>query len=350
MKVKECEKLVAKSVVKANYRNPEACKKELNKVLKTYNGLAPELDQHVFDNGDTRTMLCLKGTIPITYKANSYNIPVSFWLPIDYPKGAPLGYVQPTADMSLKASPNVDNNGRIRLPYLEEWTCPDSNLGELVQLCTLVFGKSPPVFAKTKNGSSSEIIESVVEIREAPVVKASLVTALSEKLRPRFEETYQRTSAECESLFFTHKDLLDGQERLNEALADLEAKTRALAGPMESLRVHQRDLKAQQELLSDLSQSTVDPESVFEAASPGHAQLVNAYATDAAIDDTLYALGNGLQHGQIEFQDYLKKVRQLSRKQFQQRFILAGGHGLAPLRSASESRLQRSWSAVSNPH
>lgn len=38
-----------------------------------------------------------------------------------YPYNAPICYVKPTADMSIKASMCVDHNGKIYLPYLHEW-------------------------------------------------------------------------------------------------------------------------------------------------------------------------------------------------------------------------------------
>ena len=43
-----------------------------------------------------------------------------------HPNNAPMCYVRPTADMSIKVSMFVDHNGKIYLPYLHDWV-PVSN-------------------------------------------------------------------------------------------------------------------------------------------------------------------------------------------------------------------------------
>lgn len=63
----------------------------------------------------------LSGTIPVRYKGTLYNIPICIWLIDTHPKNAPICYVKPTPDMSIKVSMFVDDNGKIYLPYLHEW-------------------------------------------------------------------------------------------------------------------------------------------------------------------------------------------------------------------------------------
>lgn len=63
----------------------------------------------------------LSGTIPVRYRGSIYNIPICIWLIDTHPKNAPICYVKPTLDMSIKVSMFVDNNGKIYLPYLHEW-------------------------------------------------------------------------------------------------------------------------------------------------------------------------------------------------------------------------------------
>lgn len=45
-------------------------------------------------------------------------------------------------------------------------------------------------------------------------------------------------------------------------------------------------------------------------------RLLNAYADEAAIEDAIYYLGEGLRGGVIDLDTFLKHVRTLSRKQF----------------------------------
>lgn len=63
----------------------------------------------------------LGGTIPVHYLRAQYNIPICIWLIDTHPMNAPICYVKPTADMCIKVSMFVDDNGKIYLPYLSEW-------------------------------------------------------------------------------------------------------------------------------------------------------------------------------------------------------------------------------------
>ena len=51
-------------------------------------------------------------------------------------------------------------------------------------------------------------------------------------------------------------------------------------------------------------------------------RLLNTYADEAATEDAIYYLGEGLRRGVIELDVFLKNVRSLSRKQFMQRALM----------------------------
>ncbi|VDM45976.1 unnamed protein product [Toxocara canis] len=61
---------------------------------------------------------------------------------------------------------------------------------------------------------------------------------------------------------------------------------------------------------------SVDIDSLIDACTPLHKQLLRCYVHDCAIDDTIYFLGQALKQGRMTLPNYLKEVRQLSRKQF----------------------------------
>uniref|UniRef100_A0A914RNH3 SB domain-containing protein n=3 Tax=Ascarididae TaxID=6250 RepID=A0A914RNH3_PAREQ len=61
---------------------------------------------------------------------------------------------------------------------------------------------------------------------------------------------------------------------------------------------------------------SVDIDSLIDACTPLHKQLLRCYVYDCAIDDTIYFLGQALKQGKMTLPNYLKEVRQLSRKQF----------------------------------
>ena len=59
--------------------------------------------------------------------------------------------VKPTEDMQIKDSIHVDPDGKVRLPYLTEWShLLHHNLDTLIQKCAAIFSRQPPVFEKPK--------------------------------------------------------------------------------------------------------------------------------------------------------------------------------------------------------
>jgi ESCRT-I complex subunit TSG101 len=55
--------------------------------------------------------------------------------------------------------------------------------------------------------------------------------------------------------------------------------------------------------------SSLLPDSVVFIPPGPHSQLVDAYALDSSIDDSIYYLGEALRIGVMDCEVYLKKVR-----------------------------------------
>lgn len=51
-------------------------------------------------------------------------------------------------------------------------------------------------------------------------------------------------------------------------------------------------------------------------------RLLNAYAEEAAIEDSIYYIGEAFRNGVLDLDVFLKHVRQLSRKQFMLRALM----------------------------
>ncbi len=361
MRNKAFEKLISKGLSKARYRHPEVCRRDLVSVLHSFRGLAPDFDRFVFDDGDEKNLVNVNGTIPVTYRGNTYNIPVCFWLTPEYPESAPIAFVRPTPDMQVKASAGVVSlSGQITLPYVEEWRPPEANLLELVQLCVVVFGQTPPVFSKGKSSaiaqpsvialprshpsttslpSSSRSTEQVAVLhRQASLqdqshedhfvmsekhLRASLLTAAEEKVRSRLGEEFMKTRAEMESLQATNRELQDGQEKLSEMMTQLQDASSELDSYSAKLMQAEVELSAELQTLLGLSQVDLTKVDEFVEISGGSCrQAVESHAQDTAIEDCLYWLGRALHQDAIECEVYLKKVRNLSRVQFFHRSIL----------------------------
>lgn len=52
---------------------------------------------------------------------NVYNIPVQLWLLDSHPYDPPMVYVRPTSTMNIRAGRYVDMNGKVDMPFLQQW-------------------------------------------------------------------------------------------------------------------------------------------------------------------------------------------------------------------------------------
>ncbi|KAL3868865.1 hypothetical protein ACJMK2_041622 [Sinanodonta woodiana] len=132
----------------SQYKFPDVAERDIVAVFNAFTDLRPKLADYVFNNGTTRTLLQLDGTIPVTYRGSTYNIPIAIWLMDTHPYNPPLVYVKPTSSMQIKSGPNVDSNGKVYITYLSEWIYPNSYLLELIQILAILFGEEPPVYSR----------------------------------------------------------------------------------------------------------------------------------------------------------------------------------------------------------
>lgn len=82
-------------------------------------------DRHLktiaYNDGHTQLLLCVHGTVPITYRSIPYYIPVAFWIPSEYPRSPPMPYVKPTSNMLVREGKHVDKSGLCYHPYRSSW-------------------------------------------------------------------------------------------------------------------------------------------------------------------------------------------------------------------------------------
>jgi len=139
------------SSVQPSYRHPDLTKRDVMALFRYYKGLTPKGEKFIFNDGRERELLHLIGTIPVPYKHQTYNIPISLTLLDTHPYHAPVAFVKPTADMQIKVSKYVDASGKIYLSYLDKWAHPNDDLLGLVQMCVIIFSEQPPLYMRPKN-------------------------------------------------------------------------------------------------------------------------------------------------------------------------------------------------------
>ncbi|XP_030056973.1 ubiquitin-conjugating enzyme E2 variant 3 isoform X2 [Microcaecilia unicolor] len=105
------------------------------------------MDTYTFRDGSQKDLLNFVGTIPMTYQGNSYNIPVQLWILDSHPFAPPLCFLKPTATMGIHVGKHVDTQGRIYLPYLQNWSHPKSTVLGLFAEMILKFEEELPLYS-----------------------------------------------------------------------------------------------------------------------------------------------------------------------------------------------------------
>lgn len=403
---------VQQCLVRASAKYVDSAKKDIIGALSQFKDLSPGTDTHMFPDGRRRTAFRLKGTIPVYYKGACYNIPVTVVLWDTHPYYAPICYVNPTATMVIKESEHVNKEGKVFLPYLNEWRFPGYDLSGLLQVMAMVFQEKCPVFARSaatsgaatpsatpSAGSSATSTPTptpypsgqpamptpypagsgatpyptggapypsagalgynpymnvpqntpypmgagatpypsgssggAVPPRPPPVVsqssvgssgngsiqsdtiRASVMSAVEEKLRARLRERLGTNSAEMASIRTTGDELREGQQKLKKMLEELESQRFSLQTAVEIYSSKKTELA---KALADAGGTDAPPiDEAIDAAYPLHRQIVQNYAKDLTCDDLIYALGQSLKKGHITTAEYLRRVRDVSREQF----------------------------------
>ena len=283
--------------------------------------------------------------------------------------------------MTIKTGKHVDANGKIRLPYLHEWKHPQSDLLGLIQVMIVVFGDEPPVFSRpTVSASyppyqatgppntsympgmpsgisaypsgyppnpsgytgcpyppggqypattssqypSQPPVTAVGPSRGGTVskdtIRAALISAVSDKLRWQVKEEMDRAQAELNALKRTEEDLKKGHQKLEEMVNRLDQEVAEVDKNIELLRKKDEELSSALEKMENQSENN-DIDEVIIPTAPLYKQILNLYAEENAIEDTIFYLGEALRQGVTDLDIFLKHVRLLSHKQFQLRAL-----------------------------
>lgn len=373
------------------YKYRDLTVRDVTNVTSQYKDLKPVMDNYVFNDGSYKELLSLTGTVPVNYRGNVYNIPVCLWLLDTYPYNPPICFVKPTSAMMIKTGKHVDANGKIYLPYLHEWKPPQSDLLGLIQIMAVVFGEEPPVFSRpaaqspypafpaagppntsyipntpglpfgqthstnpggfqgypypaaasgypTTSGPSPyapvSTVTTVGPSRDATIgedtIRASLVSAVSDKLRWRMKEEMDRAQAELDALKRTEEDLKKGHQKLEEMVTKLDLEMTDVDKNIDLLKRKDEEMTAALEKMENQSEDN-DIDDVISPNAPLYKQILNLYAEENAIEDTIFYLGEALRRNVIDLDVFLKHVRLLSRKQFQLRALMQKARKIAGL-------------------
>lgn len=337
-------------------------------VIQEFPGLQVKTAVFTHNDGRTSNLLQAAGTIPMYYQDVKYNIPITMWLLETYPRQPPLVFVTPTRDMIIKPRhPYVDGSGMVNSLYIQHWVYPRSNLVELVQSLSLLFGQDPPLYSRPAapvnvrppppptphpplfmnpihtggnmqtNPSSSpgptpsqspRLALTYPPYQHTPPppphsrsddpqeqYKRNLVSSLTERFRGDINKMMQERNNEMESIFNTQALLAQRSEQLKSGVRELEEEKGALENQLQATLTNTEVLENWLRT-NDKGVTQVNIDDVFEPVDTLSKQLLECQASDLAIEDILYAIDKGAQDLVIPVEAYLKHVRVLSREQF----------------------------------
>ncbi|EDO39177.1 predicted protein [Nematostella vectensis] len=414
----------------------ELCKRQILAAMAVYKDLRPSMQKFVHNDGRESELLSLDGTIPVSFRGSTYNIPVCIFLQETHPFIPPLVYVRPTSTMAIKVSKHVDNNGRVFLPYLTDWSHPRSEIAGLIQILCCVFAEEPPVYAKPNNyqpppqpgyrppypgypptsssatpypatphgmpmpmpgagpgrprqgyppyqgyppstgtgatpyphttqgqnhfptppvpqrpypassgyspvsqSNPSPMVETRLQSQPSisdDMIKASLLSAVEDKLRRKAKATFEQAQIELDQLNRTQEELKRGGEKLQDIVTKLQKEQADVENNINVLTQKNEEISdVIAKLESDTGNLQID-EAVVTTA-PLYNQILNLFAEENAIEDTIYYLSEALRKEAVDSEVFLKQVRILSRKQFMIRALLQKARRAAGLGDVSGS-------------
>jgi ESCRT-I complex subunit TSG101 len=150
--------------------------------------------------------------------------------------------------------------------------------------------------------------------------RASLLSAVEDKMRRRLHEVFDQAQAELNVLTKTQEDLQKGRQKLDDMLQRLEREQNDVEENMRQLQ--QKDEEIREVLTKMESSEEVSIDDAIQPSAPLYKQLLNAFAEEQATEDAIYYMGEALRKGVIELDVFLKQVRELSRRQFMCRMLI----------------------------
>ncbi|CAF3915657.1 unnamed protein product [Rotaria sordida] len=169
--MKQSQNEIDQMIKLAQSKNRDLVPDDINQAINSpISNLILKVAEYYYDDGTSKELLCLAGTVVCHYKGNRYNIPIEIWLQQDHPNVPPLAYVRPTPDMYISTtSKDVQPDGAIIIPYLLNWHHPNSNLADLLKTTSNAFSQSPPVYSTSSMTNRTTLYSATASSKPTPI-------------------------------------------------------------------------------------------------------------------------------------------------------------------------------------
>ena len=315
------------------YKDPNRVRSDTAELLRNNPSLNPRSGT-LTRNGPQ--IICLVGTIPVSYKMNTYNIPVNIWIPDTYPLAPPVVFVTPTSDMMISPRHrHVDDKGIVYLPYLSSWSPNSCSLVGLAGVLAQVFSEDPPVRAKTQsnrnsqqypqqygspNSSGSWQQQSVPQQQQYSQnnynvqARSQAIQNVTNKIQNTLQQKNQQTMQQMDSNMRKQNELENNLRYVEQEIKNLQQRKDQIGD--ESERYLLKTSEVQKWLEQNQRANDVDIDALTQPKEPLSNQLLQLVAQDATIEDALYYLEKGLGKERISLDEFMKLYRDLSTQQF----------------------------------
>ena len=337
------------------YQQLQETKNDVLNAMANFQHLLPRAKKFTYDEGSLENLVCLEGTIPVPVihkdEDKTCNIPIQIWLQSSHPVAPPHCFVKPNGAMQLHKGKYVDANGKIFLPFFADWTPGKHDLTGCIQVMRTLFSQELPidgcedaVFSRPEMPCSSKDFadNKALPYPEKPVAAAfcktppdavgenamSVGPAIHQHVQVdgaasssgAFSDTGTHVDAEMQSLLQTRSVLRVRQKQLDSVLVALKEEILKANTSTEFLQTE--CLEQEKELERSKNLDKFDADDAVKATTPLYRQIVNLFAEEQAIEDTIYYLGEALHKSVLDTDTYLKHVRALSRQQFTLRALI----------------------------
>ncbi|XP_073072408.1 ubiquitin-conjugating enzyme E2 variant 3 isoform X5 [Manis javanica] len=150
------------------YKFRDLTVEELRNVNMFFPHFRYSMDTYVFKDNSQKDLLNFTGTVPVMYQGHTYNIPIRLWILDSHPFAPPICFLKPTANMGISVGKHVDAQGRIYLPYLQNWSHPKSVIVGLIQEMISKFQEELPLYSlpSSDEARQADLLAYIAKITE----------------------------------------------------------------------------------------------------------------------------------------------------------------------------------------
>lgn len=321
------------------YEGRDRIRADLHSVFRFVYTLQPKTE--TFSGaGRSATLFFLTGVLPVTFKGASYNIPVTIYFDPPYPKSAPRCFVTPTDNMAITANhPSVDQGGMYYSPMLSAWNERASNLTDLVSHMISSFSASPPVhatqshperrsqqsasqrppvaggeyFGRLDDVASANPVAQPVGAPFGAAERHVLIQRTTQALKDRWPVVIGKIVSEVNGQIDKRNELKTQVQQLQQDLADLKLRAREQETQVKEMETAEADLTA---FIEANEGRDPEPEHLKKQLDPNSRLVLDMLAEELALDEFLAALDGLLAARRVSIDDFLREVRDTSRRKF----------------------------------